>query len=66
MRFPPPPPDMYLCICNNVREGDTEKYHLIGTNCGKCISDGGEQVRQVLSRKVEDRCASDRNRNETQ
>lgn len=29
---------MYLCICNAVRESDTEKHHLIGTKCGKCIS----------------------------
>jgi len=27
---------MYLCVCNNVKTGDTDKYHLIGTNCGKC------------------------------
>lgn len=41
VQFPSPPPEMYLCICNNVKEGEIEKYHLIGTNCGKCISDGG-------------------------
>lgn len=27
---------MYLCICNAVKEGDKDRYHLIGTNCGKC------------------------------
>jgi len=27
---------MYLCICNNVKEGDLERYHLIGTSCGRC------------------------------
>ena len=29
---------MYLCICNNVREQDKDKYHLIGTQCGKCVA----------------------------
>ena len=28
---------MYICICHAVKEGDTERYHLIGTSCGKCI-----------------------------
>lgn len=28
---------MYICICNAVKEGDKDRYHLIGTNCGKCI-----------------------------
>ena len=28
---------MLLCICNQVREADAERYHLIGTNCGRCI-----------------------------
>jgi len=27
---------MILCICNNVRQGDYDRYHLIGTNCGRC------------------------------
>lgn len=30
---------MYICLCNNVKEGQTDKYHLIGTNCGKCLMD---------------------------
>jgi len=29
---------MYLCICNAVKQGDIDRYHLIGTNCGKCKS----------------------------
>tara|TARA_X000000950_G_scaffold253338_1_gene316232 strand:+ start:427 stop:600 length:174 start_codon:yes stop_codon:yes gene_type:complete len=33
---------MYLCICNAVGEKDYDKYHLIGTQCGKCVYDGGE------------------------
>ena len=33
---------MYLCICNAVGEKDSERYHLIGTQCGKCVYDGGE------------------------
>ncbi len=28
---------MYLCICHAVKDGDTSKYHLIGTKCGKCL-----------------------------
>jgi bacterioferritin-associated ferredoxin len=28
---------MYLCICNNVKQGEHDKYDLIGTRCGKCI-----------------------------
>ena len=27
---------MYLCICNAVKQGDTDRYHLIGTQCGNC------------------------------
>jgi len=27
---------MYLCICHAVKEGDKDRYHLIGTTCGKC------------------------------
>ena len=27
---------MYLCICNAVKQGDTDRYYLIGTICGKC------------------------------
>ena len=30
---------MYLCICHAVRESDYARYHLIGTNCGKCIKE---------------------------
>ena len=29
---------MFKCICHAVREGEFEKYHLIGTKCGKCIN----------------------------
>jgi len=31
---------MVICICNNVRTGETDRYHLIGTNCGKCKMTG--------------------------
>jgi len=27
---------MILCICNNIRSGEYDKYHLIGTKCGRC------------------------------
>ena len=30
---------MYICICHAVREGDYARYNLIGTTCGKCLSD---------------------------
>lgn len=30
---------MYICICHAVKEGDYARYNLIGTNCGKCLSD---------------------------
>ena len=33
---------MYLCICNAVGDKDFHRYHLIGTQCGKCVYDGGE------------------------
>jgi bacterioferritin-associated ferredoxin len=35
---------MYLCICNAVKQGDTDSYHLIGTKCGKCIEVSKEMV----------------------
>jgi len=35
---------MYICICNEIKETDQSKYHLIGTKCGKCVSDGDDQV----------------------
>ncbi len=28
---------MFKCICHNVRDGDVDRYHLIGTKCGKCL-----------------------------
>ena len=28
---------MFKCICHNVREGDVDRYYLIGTKCGKCL-----------------------------
>ncbi len=28
---------MFKCICHAVREGETDRYHLIGTKCGKCL-----------------------------
>lgn len=31
---------MYLCICKGVRPMDSDKHHLIGTGCGKCIKQG--------------------------
>tara|TARA_B110000881_G_C18527253_1_gene490960 strand:+ start:353 stop:841 length:489 start_codon:yes stop_codon:yes gene_type:complete len=30
---------MYICICNSVKEGDYERYNLIGTSCGRCAKD---------------------------
>jgi len=32
---------VYVCICNSIREGELDKYHLIGTNCGSCLMAGG-------------------------
>ena len=28
---------MFKCICHNVREGDVDRYYLIGTKRGKCL-----------------------------
>jgi bacterioferritin-associated ferredoxin len=28
---------MYKCICHAVTDGDVDRYHLIGTKCGKCL-----------------------------
>jgi bacterioferritin-associated ferredoxin len=28
---------MYLCVCHAVKEGATDKYHLIGKACGRCL-----------------------------
>lgn len=28
---------MYKCICHAVKESDVDRYHLIGTKCGKCL-----------------------------
>jgi hypothetical protein len=30
---------MILCICNGVRSSDLDRYHLIGTRCGRCIDE---------------------------
>ena len=30
---------MILCICNGVRSGDLDRYHLIGAQCGRCINE---------------------------
>lgn len=27
---------MILCLCNSVKSEEKERYHLIGTKCGKC------------------------------
>ena len=41
---------MYICICNRVTDKDVEDdpglKDLVGTNCGMCISDGGDRFRQ--------------------
>lgn len=49
---------MYICICNAVKEGDKERYHLIGTNCGRCMIDninekGDKIMAEDKKRKVE-------------
>lgn len=28
---------MILCVCHAVRSGEKDRYHLIGTKCGKCL-----------------------------
>jgi bacterioferritin-associated ferredoxin len=37
---------MFICICNEITERDLEKdpglISKIGTECGKCLSDGAE------------------------
>ena len=40
---------MILCICNNVRQKDKDRYHLIGTNCGKCIKQRTNENVQTTS-----------------
>jgi bacterioferritin-associated ferredoxin len=37
---------MYLCICNAVKEGDAARYHLIGTNCGKCVENKNSKCKE--------------------
>ena len=27
---------MILCLCNSVKSEEKERYHLIGTKCGRC------------------------------
>jgi bacterioferritin-associated ferredoxin len=29
---------MYLCVCHAVKQEDTDRYHLIGTQCGRCLA----------------------------
>lgn len=38
---------MYLCICNAVKQGDKDRYHLIGTCCGKCKQERGTCLEQL-------------------
>lgn len=49
---------MILCICNNVKSFETHKYHLIGTNCGKCmqtiIEITDEAIQKLLKKKKEE------------
>ena len=40
---------MYLCICNAVKKGDTGQYHLIGTNCGKCVENKSSKCKENKS-----------------
>jgi bacterioferritin-associated ferredoxin len=44
---------MYLCICNAVKQGDVDRYHLIGTKCGKCVEkcskNGQPQLKNIFS-----------------
>jgi hypothetical protein len=61
---------MYLCICNEITESDIDKdpsmLLLMGTGCGKCVSDGG--VPEIdLGQKIDGQCgvATDRNSDET-
>jgi bacterioferritin-associated ferredoxin len=53
---------MYLCICHNVRECDSDKYHLIGTACGSCKQPRNKNVKDTKDQK--DRTASLRGRKE--
>ena len=34
---------LYICICNAVKEGDYERYNLIGTSCGECMKTNYEE-----------------------
>lgn len=40
---------MILCVCNDVRSGDSERYDLIGTTCGKCVNTAPEVSRKSPS-----------------
>jgi hypothetical protein len=43
---------MILCLCENVKEGDYDRYHLIGTVCGKCKMNN--TINNVSSLIIED------------
>ena len=49
---------MILCICNAVKSSDIDKYHLIGTECGKCmqtiIEITDEAIQKLLKKKEEE------------
>lgn len=49
---------MILCICNAVKSSDIDKYHLIGTECGKCmqtiIEITDEAIQRLLKKKEEE------------
>jgi bacterioferritin-associated ferredoxin len=43
---------MYLCICNAVKQGEVDKYHLIGTKCGKCVENCPKEKRVTEPEKI--------------
>ena len=46
---------MILCHCNNVRTGDEDSYHLIGTNCGRCkMEDKTETITLTIPENYDD------------
>tara|TARA_Y100000022_G_C13174349_1_gene340210 strand:+ start:330 stop:527 length:198 start_codon:yes stop_codon:yes gene_type:complete len=44
---------VYLCLCNNVRESDIEKYHLIGKNCGICLKNAQKPILKAIKNNRE-------------
>jgi hypothetical protein len=58
---------MYFCICNKITEKELEEnpllWLMVGTQCGMCLFDGGDQDFDGANENLSDNAGDDDNVN---